>query len=140
MFKFVSGYMVSNLTMTLAAQRAPVPHDSTLEFLAVDLSRAKGDRESALLKHIIITVTAKGSAPVPKTIQSARVESAGRMMRLAAGGTTQFSEVWSIPACAVCALEAWVSARVGLFPRFVSIEGNWKASAISLPTIHPISV
>jgi hypothetical protein len=134
LFKLISGYLVSNLTLSLTAKRVKHPTEPGMALLAVDLTLTKGDRESALLKNVTITVTPVGEPAERKPLASPSIEGLKRMIRLAAGEGTQFSEVWNIPIDSVCHIEAAVDARVGFMPSVVPLEAHWKASAVSLPS------
>lgn len=133
LFKLVSGYLVSNLTLSVTCRRAKHPRNPGQELLAVDLTLTKGDRESALLKKITITVTPQGKAAEAKQLQGLGIKGKSRMIRLAAGEGTQFSEVWFIPRDSVCSVEVAVDARVGFVPVMLPLEAHWKASTVSLP-------
>lgn len=132
LWKFVSGYMVSNLSLDPIVKRQK--HTEGNDYLLIDLKLIKGDRESVVLIAVSLSMKEDTADPININLESPTVVSEKRMIRMSPGEITQFSHLFTVAASSCCTIEFHIKGHAGIFSRaFGRYTGHWKASVISLP-------
>lgn len=143
-WKLASGYVATNLTVTLATRRAPSASAPGTDLVVVVVTLNKGDREAALLQEIRLGVAPlepqPADGPYVRSLDDARIALAGagaqvgpRMVRLSPGESASFEHLLCVPADRLLKLTVQVTCRPGWVPWFFVQPAYSRASAISLP-------
>jgi hypothetical protein len=131
MWKWISGYLVANLTVLPEIYRRRLDVDT--DILVTTIHMKKGDRESLLLRKVQVSVTCDGCPLVSTELKSPYVNEKERMIRLSPNEDAQFDHVARVPARAMCDVEILVTGTSGFISRGSFAKGTWKVHKVSLP-------
>lgn len=147
LYKMLSGYLISNLTLSLACDRKTA--DVGADFLVVRATLKKGDRGAVALHDVIAEVSpaAPGEDQAKPLAATRRLSSAPSDMKgilkivnspsgktpllnLPPGEETTFSEYFKIPSAKPCVVSVTV---LGGWRRDLNTRYQWRASTVALP-------
>jgi hypothetical protein len=146
LYKAISGYLVSNLTLSLSCERK-FSGDNNLDYLLVTTLVKKGDRGAVILHDAEARVSPSSTANSEVKKLSGIIRLSFRrsngilqikeeqskkapLLNLSPGEETVFSTFFKVPSNAPCTIEVTL---LGGWPWHFKTAYQWRASQVSLP-------